>query len=65
VNQYNKKTRHKEFQLRQQVIVLIPDSKNKLLKKWQGPATIDLYAGYKVNWLDQGQQQSTIWIMEM
>ena len=40
VNQYNKKARQKEFQLRQQVIVLIPDSTNKLLKKWQGPATI-------------------------
>ena len=40
VNQYNRKARHKEFQLGQQVIVLIPDSTNKLLKKWQGPASV-------------------------
>ena len=40
VNQYNRKVRQKKFQQGQQIIVLIPDSTNKQLKKWQGPATI-------------------------
>ena len=40
VDQYNKRATDKHFQVGQQVIVLLPDSTNKLMKKWQGPGTI-------------------------
>ena len=40
VAQYNKRAREKQFAVGQQVIVLIPDSTNKLMSRWQGPGTI-------------------------
>ena len=39
-DQYNKRAVDKHFQVRQQVIVLIPDSTNKFLRRWQGPGTV-------------------------
>ena len=39
-NQYNKRAVDKHFQVRKQVIVLIPDSTNKFIRQWQGPGTI-------------------------
>ena len=40
VVQYNKRAVDKEFQVGQQVIVLIPDSTKKMVSRWQGPGTI-------------------------
>jgi len=40
VNHYNRRAREKQFQVGQLVIVLLPDSNNKLLSQWQGPGTI-------------------------
>ena len=40
VAQYNKRAVDKQFEVGQQVIVLIPDSTKKLLSRWQGPGTI-------------------------
>jgi len=40
VAQYNKRAVDKEFQLGQQVIVLMPDSTKKMVSRWQGPGTI-------------------------
>ena len=40
VAQYNKKAADKEFQVGQQVIVLISDSTKKMVSRWQGPGTI-------------------------
>ena len=40
VAQYNKRAVDKEFQVGQQVIVLIPDSTKKMVSRWQGPGTI-------------------------
>jgi len=40
VAQYNKRACDKNLQIGQQVIVLLPDSTNKLMRKWQGPRTI-------------------------
>ena len=39
-DQYNKRAVDKHFQVGQQVIVLIPDSTNKFLSRWQGPGTV-------------------------
>jgi len=39
-DQYNKRAVDKHFQIGQQVIVLIPDSTNKFLSRWQGPGTV-------------------------
>lgn len=36
----NRKTRHKEFQEGDRVIVLIPDSEHKVYARWTGPVTI-------------------------
>ena len=38
--QYNKRAVDKEFQVGQQVIVLIPDSTKKMVSRWKGPGTI-------------------------
>jgi len=40
VAHYNKTATFKQMQIGQQVIVLLPDSTNKLLSRWQGPGTI-------------------------
>jgi len=40
VTQYNARARDKHFQVGQQVIVLLPDTSNKLMSRWQGPATV-------------------------
>ena len=37
---YNLRSRDKSFNVGDQVIVLFPDSANKLVSKFQGPATI-------------------------
>jgi len=39
-DQYNKRAVDKHFQIGQQVIVLIHDSTNKFLSRWQGPGTV-------------------------
>ena len=39
-DQYNKTAVDKHFQIGQQVIVLIPDSTNEFLSRWQGPGTV-------------------------
>jgi len=39
-DQYNKRAVDKHFQIGQQVTVLIPDSTNKFLSRWQGPGTV-------------------------
>jgi len=39
-DQYNKRAVDKHFQVGQQVIVLITDSTNKFLSRWQGPGTV-------------------------
>ena len=40
VSQYNKRACDKQFEVGEQVIVLIPDTTNKLLSRWQGPGRI-------------------------
>ena len=37
---YNLKAKDKHFDVGQMVIVLLPDSTNKLMSRWQGPATV-------------------------
>jgi len=37
---YNRKAMPKSFQLQENVIVLMPDTNNKLLARWQGPDTV-------------------------
>jgi len=39
-NQYNKTAVDRHFQIGQQLIVLVPDSTNKFLNRWQGPGTV-------------------------
>ena len=59
ISQYNKRAVHKDFEIGQLVIVLIPDSTKKLLSPWQGPGTIvddGLPNSYFVE-LDQGQRR--------
>jgi len=59
VSQYSKRAVYKDFEIGQQVIVLIPDSTKKLLSRWQGPGTIvdaRLPHSYSVD-LDQGQHR--------
>lgn len=36
----NRRSRHKDFEVGDQVIALIPDSQNKLYARWTGPATV-------------------------
>jgi hypothetical protein len=40
VKNYNKCTKEKEFAVGDLVLILIPDSSNKILSQWQGPAVI-------------------------
>ena len=40
VNYYNKTAKHKEFEIGEQVLVLLPSSTNKLVSEWIGPATV-------------------------
>jgi len=40
IDQYNKRSVDKHFQIGQLVIVLIPDSTNKFLSRCQGPGTV-------------------------
>jgi len=40
VSNYNKKAKEKQFNVGDLVLVLIPDSSNKLLANWQGPAVV-------------------------
>ena len=57
--QYNKRASPKRFEIGQQVIVLLKDSPNKFLHRWQGPAMIlDHKApqSYLVE-LDRGQRR--------
>jgi len=37
VEHYNKRTEEKHFELGQQVVVLLPDSTNTWMSRWQGP----------------------------
>jgi len=39
-HQYNLRSRDKEFDVGESVLVLLPDSTNKLKSCWQGPSTI-------------------------
>ena len=59
VDHYNKRAKDKHFKIGQQVIVLIPDSTNKHLSRWQGPGTvIDVKSPYSyLIELDQGQRR--------
>ena len=59
VSQYNKRARDKNFEIGDQVIVLIPDSTNKLMSCWQGPATVvDVKHPYScLVELNQGQRR--------
>jgi len=41
VEQYNLRSRPKSFDKEDQVLVLLPDSTNKLMSSWQGPGIID------------------------
>ena len=59
VAQYNKTATFKQMQIGQQMIVLLPDSTNKFLSRWQGPVTIVKFKAphtYLVE-LDGGQQR--------
>src|SRR6267154_4599426 len=40
VKNYNKNTKEKQFKVGDLVLVLIPDSSNKLLARWQGPGVV-------------------------
>ena len=40
VTHYNKRAKEKHFKIGQQVIVLIPDSTNKTVSRWQGPGIV-------------------------
>ena len=40
VAQYNQTATPKSMQIGQQVIVLLPDSTNKFVSRWQGPGTV-------------------------
>ena len=40
VTNYNKVAKHKEFDIGDQVLVLLPSSTNKLISEWMGPATV-------------------------
>ena len=40
VHQYNLRARDKEFAVGDMVLVLMPDSTNKVLARWQGPGTV-------------------------
>ena len=40
VDQYNKRAFAKEFQVGQQVLILVPDCSNCLLSQWMGPVTV-------------------------
>src|SRR5438876_10094548 len=40
VANYNKVAKHKEFDIGDQVLVLLPSSTNKLVSEWIGPATV-------------------------
>jgi len=46
VNQYNKRSCDKSFEIGEKVIVLFADSTNKLLSKWQTSVIIDVYDEY-------------------
>lgn len=35
--QYNRRTKERGCQVRDQVLVLLPDNESKLLSRWQGP----------------------------
>jgi len=39
VEQYNRRALAKEFQVGQQVLILVPDCSNRLLSQWMGPVT--------------------------
>jgi len=59
VAQYNKRACDKTLQIGEQVTVLLPDSTNKLMSKWQGPGTIvDMKTphSYLIE-LDRGQRR--------
>jgi ribosomal protein L21E len=59
VTQYNARSRDKHFQVGQQVIVLLPDTSNKLMSRWQGPATVvEIKSPYSyLVELDSGQRR--------
>ena len=59
VAQYNKTATPKSMQIGQQVIVLLPDSTNKFVSRWQGPGTVVNFKSphtYLVE-LDRGQRR--------
>ena len=37
---YNRRAREKNMEIGEQVIVLLPDSSNKFLSRWQGPGLV-------------------------
>jgi len=37
---YNRRAREKKMEIGEQVIVLLPDSSNRFLSRWQGPGLI-------------------------
>jgi len=37
---YNRRAREKKMEIGEQVIVLLPDSSNKFLSRWQGPGLV-------------------------
>ena len=37
---YNRRTKDKHFNVEEKVLVLAPDSSNKIYSKWHGPCTI-------------------------
>ena len=49
-NWYDQVARHREFNVGDQVLVLLPTSSNKLLAQWQGPYEVVKRVG-KVNYL--------------
>jgi Integrase core domain len=42
VNNHNKNSRNKSFEVGDSVVILMPDSTNKMLSRWIGPATVVL-----------------------
>jgi hypothetical protein len=46
VDDYNKRSTDKSFAINEQVLVLFPDSSNKLLSRWQLGTIVDIYSEY-------------------
>ncbi|XP_071503098.1 uncharacterized protein [Diadema antillarum] len=57
--QYNRKAKHRKFEVGDEVLLLLPSDRNKLLMHWQGPFKVVQRVGYLVYKIDMDGKVKT------